>query len=276
MPAGVDVTLAPRIAPTMVVPTDLFVTEKVPLIELSWERSSSAAASHMDHFDVRVENLTTKKIVFHKIYRRSMEETIGVSTILPVDASWFAPGTVNDLQVRGAAVDRLGRASGLACASLSVKVDATSSSWTSNESTGKCFPIATDYGEAPVAVPPTFDGVVIGSYRGSPYTPVRYYYGGASKVAFFNDTNTPRRLKSLFTPQYSEILDGIDLSRNKSPFSPGIPPIDTGVIPAHGTVTVDMPPVKLKHFEFTLFDPDNGAKFRVWLANAPPDTVGRW
>lgn len=273
MPAGVEVTLPPRIGPSVVVPSGLFVDEKTPTLFLSWEQTLSS--SNMDHFDVRVENLSTKKIVFHKIYRRGLDEKIGVATILPVEASWFTAGSVNDLQIRGAAVDRLGRSSGLACASLAVNVDATSSAWYTDESTGKCFSVATDYGEAPLSLPTAFDGVVIGNHLGNPYRPVRYYYTGTT-VAFFNDTNTPRRLQSLFTPVYGEILSGIDLSRNQTAGYASIPPIDTGTIPAHGSVTVAMPPVALKRFEFSLFDPDNGSKFRVWLIKGAPEGPSYW
>lgn len=278
MPAGVEVDLParPEVA-TMAADDpliDVAATAKASSIVLSWDLSQSS--SPLDHVDIRIENTATKTTVFHKIYRRAMDETIATKTVIPVDASWFAPGgTVNDFQVKASAVDRLGRTSGIVCASLAMKVDVTSSFRSYPPGAGKCFTRGIDTGEAPLSLPPVNNAIVIGKYLGTSYRPTNHFT--TTTIRFYNDSATPRRLRSLFTPDYSEIPSGIDLALRKDMANPaGVAPIDTGTIAAFSTVEIPLPANTPDKLAFTLFDADNGPAYRVRVTSGVPQVPKYW
>ncbi len=270
MPVGVEVALPSRAVPTIPAPVGLYPVVSSPPIYVWWDQS--VASHEFDHFDLRVENLTSKKRVFHKIYRRQNDDTIATATTLPVDASWFQAGSTNELQLRIAAVDRWGRSSGILCGDLAVTVD-TGSAWTAApEKSVKCNAAAIDLGEAPLGDAPALDGVVIGKSIGTPYRPSIFF---GTTVKLYNDTSTPRRLVSLFTPDYLEVLPDLDRAVRKSDLLPlGMPPVDTGVIPAHGSITLTLPALAPDDYRFAFYDADaapfqkvvlvKGTKFTTW------------
>lgn len=259
MPVGVEVTLPSRAVPSIPAPTGLYPSPSSPPVYVWWDQS--VASYEFDHFDLRVENLTTKKRVFHKIYRRQNDETIATGTVLPVDASWFDAGSTNQLQIRIAALDRGGRSSGIQCGDLSVTVD-TKAGWSAApDKSVKCDESAVDLGEAPLGDGPASDGVVIGKSIGTPYRP-SIFFGTTAKL--YNDTSTPRHLVSLFTPDYLEVLPDLDLAVAKSAALPlGIPPVDTGIIPAHGSITLTLPALVPDDYRFAFYDADTAPSKKV-------------
>lgn len=260
MPAGVDVPLATRPSVATVETVGLYAPSKATPIILSWDQSTSS--TELDHVDLRIENLTTSTVVFHKIYRRALDGSIATKTMVPVDPAWLSPGVVNNLQVRGTAVDRSGRSSGIICASLAMKDGAASSGAPSGA--GLCFPRALDLGEGPLTLPPAGADVVIGKYLGTPFRPTVHY--ASANVRIQNDTATPRRLRSLFSPDYSEIPPGIDLATRKDSTTPaGLAPLDTGVIAAGSFVDLAIPAAAPSGYTFTLFDADNGPSYHLQI-----------
>ncbi len=250
LPAGVELDLPARVETGISEPAKLYVKDPIGDLTLAWYGSESSAA--FDHFEVRIENVTTKKRVFHEIYRRAADEKIATRTRVRVDPSWFSAGS-NQLELQATAVDRQGLSSGIACATLTAEGSATSYTWGS-PGAGKCFARAVDLGEAPLSMGAAGVDVVIGSYLGTPFRPT--YFNSTPKVRIYNDSAAARRLRSLFSPDYSEI-PSVDLS------VAGLAPLDTGSIPAGGFVDLALPATAPKGFNFLLFDADNGPKYRL-------------
>ncbi|MFO0740021.1 MAG: hypothetical protein U0270_29250 [Labilithrix sp.] len=269
MPAGIDVSLPSR-APVPAPALGELVAVTSPTFELSWIRTLSSTP--LDHVDVRIENLTTSKVVFHKIYRRAADGTIATRTALPAEPAWLAPGSANELQVRASAVDRLGHTSGIVCTSIALELDPASKLVPVPTSGSKCFDSALDLGEAPLATAATSPSdVVIGRYLGTPYRPA--LRSAKTSFTIYNDTATPRRLTSLFTPDYSEILPGVDRNVRKPD---DLAPIDTGVIAPFATVTVNLPANTPRGYTFALFDPDNTPTKHLQILNDPEPVPLYW
>ncbi len=252
LPAGVELDLPARAGAGISEPAKLYVKDETGDLTLAWYGSESSAA--FDHFEVRIENVTTKKRVFHKIYRRAADQKIATRTRVRVDPSWFTAGP-NQLELQATAVDRQGLSSGIACATLSADGSASSYTWGS-PGAGKCFARAVDLGDAPVSLGAPGADVVIGSYLGTPFRPT--YFNSSTKVRIYNDSPKARRLRSLFSPDYSEI-PSVDLSIG------GIAPLDTGNIAPGTFVDLALPATAPKGFSFLLFDSDNGPKYRLRL-----------
>lgn len=268
LPDGVaPVELPLRTFPT-VSTADLVAVRPFTHVGVRWEVLSSRA--ELDHVDVRIENLTTKKRVFHKVYRRDGDGDIAVGTVVPIADAWFERG-VNDLEIRAVAVDRNGLSSGVACGSLSAKLDAVTGLG-GQPSKGTCFRVARADADAPFSLPPAGVDAAIGNYGGSPYRPGLVVKQGTVRI--HNDSTKPRRLRSLFTPDYTEFLS-IDPAIRKVAGGAGVPPIDTGVIAAGGFVDVVFPEGS-SNVRFSLVDDTSAPNARLVLYNQTPSLASYW
>ncbi|MBS2013000.1 MAG: hypothetical protein JST00_08945 [Deltaproteobacteria bacterium] len=272
-----DVTLPPRTSPRLA--TELFgdaKTRKVDKLHVAWGVDHSKV--RIDHVDLRVENLTTKKTIFHKVYRADpADQSIAVRTVVPLEQASFGPG-VNDLQVRLVAVDRLGASSGIVCGSLAVEND-IATPWgvvpDASATAGKCFTRATATDVTPLGLEGGLGGydVVVSKLEGGPYRPGFIQKGS---VRVYNDTPTPRRLRSLFTAEYTEFLP-IDLAMLKSTATPaGIPPLDSGAIAPGAVVTIDVPASTPTGFLFALVDETSAPKYRMFIRNGAHPFAPKW
>ena len=272
-----DVTLPPRTSPRLGV--ELFAdakSRKIDKLQVAWGVDHSKV--RIDHVDLRVENLTTKKTVFHKIYRADpTDQSIAVRTAIPLKQEWFGTGT-NDLQLRLVAVDRLGASSGIVCGSLAVEND-LAAPWgaipDTSATAGKCFTRAVVTDSTPLGLEGGIGGydVVVSKLSGAPYRPGFIANGS---VRIYNDTPTPRRLRSLFTSEYAEFLP-IDRALRKSSATPaGLPPIDSGDIAPGTVVTVDTPAGTPDGFLFALVDETNASKYRLFIQNGAHPFAPKW
>ncbi len=260
-----DIDLPARTSPTIT--TDLMVARPLTYVGVAWEVLSSNMG--LDHVDLRIENLTTKRRVFHKVYRTDRDMKIAIGTRVPVEREWFQDGQ-NDLVLQVTVVDRGGFSSGVTCGSLAVKVDAKSTEAVPSTSS-QCFKQANGNWERPLSMPPAGADAVIGNYPGSPYRP-----GAVTtpvKVRIYNDSSKVRRLRSLFTPEYAEFLP-IDLNTRKID-GPGTPPIDTGDIAPGAFVDVTYP-ASTDKVRFFLVDVLNAPRERLVLVNETPRSGSYW
>lgn len=274
-----DITLSPRSTPR--VGTELLADEKsrkFQTLHVAWDVDHSVA--RIDHVDVRIENLSTKKRVFHKIYRADPgDQSIAVRTAVLLKQDWFGPGT-NDLQIQLVALDRLGQSSGIVCGSLSVENDIAAPWGVRPDLTltsGKCFTKVSFGDAAPLGLEGAIGGydIVLSKAAGSPYRPA---FINSNSVRVYNDTATTRRLRSLFTPDYTEFLPLVDRNLRKTTTLPaGIPPLDSGDI-APGTVaTIDVPAGTVSGFQFVIVDENNAPGYRLFIQNgAHPISARGW
>lgn len=282
LPADVpDVALPPRT--TSRLGTDLAgdpAGNRVDKVHVAW--GVDYAKIRVDHIDLRVENTTTKKTVFHKVYRADPTTfEIAVRTAIPLKKEWFGAGT-NDLEVRIVAVDRLGYSSGIVCGSLAVEND-NASPWgvvpAASATAGKCFTRVVTTDSTPLGLEGAIGGydIVLSKVSGSPYRPGLIQSWVGTDVRIYNDTPTKRRVRSLFTPEYTEFLP-IDRVMGKGAAIPaGVAPIDSADIAPGAIGAMNTPAVLPKGFRFTLVDETNAAKYRLVVQNGPhPNALKGW
>lgn len=260
--------VVPALAPRTLqhVGTDLWPAPKdrtLSIVFVGWTVATSSAA--LDHVDVRIENLTAKKTVFHKVYRTSaVDGTIATSTVIPVTKDWFNAGN-NDLQLQVVGVDRMGRSSGIVCGSLNTEVTEAGDSRTAvlrSDTAGKCFTSVDATTVTPLASAPGGVDVAISKLAGSPYRPGSVLKKGTIRI--YNDTSSPRRLRSLFTPEYTEFLP-IDLTVRKDTPSSALAPMDTGTIAPGNFVDLVYPTGTPDGYAFSLADDTSAARYRLIL-----------
>jgi len=260
VPADVGpVDLPARPAPVLAT-SELVASTPLELLLVGWEVRTSKA--RLDHVDLRIENLTTKKRVFHKVYRTQADGRIAIQTGIRVSPDWFQPGK-NELQIKAVAVDRFGRSSGVVCGSLATAVDAKGGVNGTGDPT--CFRQAESVSTRPFNLAAGGADVILGSYKGTPYRPTFVYK--PDSVSVFNDTTKGRQLRSLFTPEYAEFLP-IDRSLRKFEAAP-IAPLDTATFGAGLPGTISLP-AGSTNVTFAFVDEANAPRERLFVTNGLP------
>lgn len=239
---------------------ELVAAAPLELLLVRWDVRTSKA--RLDHVDLRIENLTTKKRVFHKVYRTQADGRIAIQTGIPVSKDWFQPGK-NELQIKAVAVDRFGRSSGVVCGSLATAVDAKGGANGTGDPT--CFRQAESNTSRPFNIAAGTADVIFGNYKGTPYRPTFVYK--TDSVSVFNDSSKARQLRSLFTPEYAEFLP-IDRSLRKFEAAP-VAPLETATfaVGLPGTLTL---PAGSSDVTFAFVDEANAPRERLFVTNGLP------